>query len=126
MEEDMASRSHPYADAPSAPLKASEVLERAAALIEPEGAWTQRAYARNALGKVVSSDDADAVCWCAFGAVNRVRRPHHVAPSGFLDDLFERANGSAFEKLNDTRGRTQAEVIAALRKAAELARSEGQ
>ena len=119
--------------APSAPtsgspetLLPSVVLDRAADLIEPEGRWTND-------GDYWNGDDGNPECFCALGAIWFV-----CDPPGFVGDV---ENGPAarmlarslglpgtlhIAKWNDHLGRTQAEVVAALRKAAELARSEGQ
>lgn len=104
----------------AANLKPSYVLERAAALIEPEGAWTQGAYGRDVLGAPCGGRSDKAVCRCAAGAILNVG-PHCYD----AEDFHRRVTGQGYEAFNDAPGRTQAEVVAALRQAAELARSEG-
>jgi hypothetical protein len=69
----LASNGHSDAE-PSAAIKPSDVLERAAALIEPPGAWTQGEYARNECGSPRAWDDPDAACFCARGAIYRASR----------------------------------------------------
>lgn len=110
------------------PLKPSEVLAKAADLIEPEGAWTQRDAVLNATGSPCSYEDAE--CFCLFGAV-RVA----AGLGEFSDPTFDGAwwflersvaHGRGPIDWNDAPDRTQAEVVAALRKASELARAEGQ
>lgn len=96
-------------------MKASEVLEKAADLIEPEGAWTQKAMRRGG-GR------------CVIGAVASLC-PRELN----WDDVmapFRQVVGltrpfSDVVRWNDTPERTQAEVVQALRDAAALARQEG-
>lgn len=105
-------------------LKPSEILAKAADLIEPEGAWTQGALARTANDNVIGPLCDPAVCWCANGSLLR---------SGASDFVFQTAEyrfmqaatgvGEGFiSDWNDAPDRTQAEVVAALRRAADLAR----
>lgn len=104
-------------------MKPSEVLAKAADLIEPEGRWTQSAAARDSQGTWVTSRDPRAVCWCAIGALNRAGDDLVLSSvaAGFVRDLI----GDAVGSWNDTKGRTQAEVVKALRDASELAKAEG-
>jgi hypothetical protein len=95
----------------------SEVLSRAADLIEPEGAWTQGSYGRTADGSSVYYDDPNAVCFCLRGALRR------VDPTGSWMEYA--ANHRLSAAWNDAFGRTQAEVVSALRQASQLAKSEG-
>ena len=108
-------------------LKPSEVLAKAADLIEPEGAWTQNAYARGKSGRPVDPENKRyAVCWCAVGAISRIAAAGS-APWWTARRPLERVIGqSCLPDWNDTPGRTQAEVVAAFRAAAELAKAEGQ
>lgn len=48
-----------------------EVFLAARKLLEPEGAWTQGTYARNAAGGHVTCWDPTAVCWCLEGAIRK-------------------------------------------------------
>lgn len=105
-----------------APLTVSEVLSRAADLIEPEGCWTRGAFARVAPGaSSVPAHFAAAACWCLMGAVI------HEAPAtgGIQKRAYEYISSVLgkrhIDEWNDAPDRTQAEVVAALRKAAELA-----
>lgn len=50
-------------------LTVAEVLEGAADLVEPEGAWTTDVEARDLFGEEVEVGSADAVCFCAGGAI---------------------------------------------------------
>lgn len=104
-------------------LKPSEVLSQAADLIEPEGRWTQRSVARDAAGNVVHSLQDAAVCWCLVGAVQRVSSRQAVGDEAL--DYVARLRGGTWS-YNDAPGRTQAEVVQALRDASKLAAEGGQ
>jgi len=103
----------------------AEILNRAADLLEKPGAWTQGAYARDALGVGVQSVfemPADAGCFCIAGAVARAGGPERMwgALIPVIDLLgLERADEAV--QWNDDPRRTQAEVVAALREAARKA-----
>jgi hypothetical protein len=121
----------------------SEILDAAADLLEPEGAWTQEAFSRNADGSCDFSEDGDddpivaaaPVCWCALGAITAVTGEDPLSYSTFsvlggaassrarqfLNDFLDRT----VEDWNDDPSRTQAEVVAKLREAAEKAREQG-
>jgi hypothetical protein len=107
----------------------ADILDRAADLIEPEGAWTQESYARDENGSgIADGRHANAVCWCGVGALEK-------AGGDLVGDALAKAiravlpkDCESFVVFNDTLGRTQAEVVAKLREAATLARttSEGE
>lgn len=119
-------------------LSIADVLERAADLIEPEGAWTTRAYARTARGHEIGPEYPGATCFCAMGAIRRAAHNDHVLTHGALRlvgtglppgrDFYAHTGGSAYAaavaQWNDAPGRTQTEVVQALRKTASLAREE--
>lgn len=120
-------------DKPAASV--ADILDRAADLIEPEGAWTQGALARDEAGlEALDPEDPDACCWCVAGAIQ------HVAGGGWPDsvfDLYHAARRSVLVAVgmdendriaiwNDARHRTQAEVVAALRQAAAAERALGE
>lgn len=113
-------------------LTVSQVLDRAADLIEPEGKWTQGgSYALSALGNSIDSIDPEAACFCAMGAVYRSAGVSTWHKTGALE-LVDKARkhlatmlGVAMASWNDAPERTQPEVVAALRKAAALAREQG-
>jgi hypothetical protein len=111
----------------SAGLEVADVLERAAALIEPEGAWLQERYSNG-------SDILDggglglfnASCWCAEGAIAKVLGVFGPSAESWADrfvaPLYDwDSGGLAF--FNDAPERTQAEVVAKLREAAALSRA---
>ncbi|TKD50193.1 DUF6197 family protein [Sphingomonas baiyangensis] len=105
----------------SAPQTVADVLEAAAKLIEPEGAWTQGSLARDENGRMVLPRDADACCWCASGAIMHYGGD---APNDAWSN-FSATIGGVIPHWNDHQGRTQAEVVAKLREAAALAREQG-
>lgn len=115
-------------------LKPSEVLAKAADLIEPEGAWTTRLFARDALGRSAGVFGPKAVCWCARGAMSKIADDYPLLAR--TQDFFARflgepeaptvADHAAIAIWNDAPERTQAEVVAALRKASVLAAEAGQ
>lgn len=111
----------------SAPLP-SQVLDAAADLIEPEGAWTQGAYGRDGYGVGLDERElSEAKCFCVSGAIIRVGDGNELWRACLRN--FEAAVGDGFRSFiqwNDAPERTQAEVVSALRKAADIARSEGQ
>lgn len=105
-------------------LGVAEVLDRAADLIEPVGAWTQHVFARNAAGKPtgLSAFSGPPVCYCALGATSYAAGDNSAADSA-ADALLRDIVGGDIDEWNDAPGRTQAEVVAALRSAAEAARA---
>jgi len=107
----------------------ADILAAAAALIEPEGRWTQGAASKSKTG--LPDDDnrirRDAVCWCAWGAILKasgetriVGASERAKAAGLHVDLLV---GTDVTVWNDRPERTQAEVVAALRAAAEKART---
>lgn len=118
-------------DTPMGGASVSEVLAAAADLLEKPGAWTQfdnpdeypdGETARDASGNSVPGDDPTAVCFCVFGAIER------ICPSPLVgreaDRLLAASLGmstGAIVDWNDAPERTQAEVVTALRQAARQA-----
>lgn len=110
-------------------LTPSRVLDAAADLIEPEGAWTRKVYARRTPGSPTSevARSALATCFCMVGAVAHVAdmeiadvEAENFKPLTFLSAIL---HPHAITVWNDSH--TQAEAVAALRQAAALARKEG-
>lgn len=98
-------------------LPLAEVFERAADLIEPEGAWCQNYFAKDAFGTDVSSTDERGVCWCVEGAIIHVAgRDNAECALGTLSVFLQTG---AILVWNDATERTQAEVVATLRALAE-------
>ena len=110
----------------AAVMDTAEVLNRAADLIEPQGAWTQGTSCRDEHGNDLDDlDDGEvdhlAVCFCASEAIYRVSGLYYVkCPAHqFMSSLV----GGHIPNWNDAPERTQAEVVAKLREAARLAES---
>jgi len=108
-------------------LSVSEILDRAAAVIEPEGAWTQGVYAKDAKGHTTSpvSRINPPVCFCMLGAVMRAAGTSRddSRPLKFLE--LHGGYAGRHWAWNDSVHRTQPEVVAKLREAASLAREKG-
>ena len=106
----------------TAPQTVADVLDAAATRIEQPGAWTQDAYAKRADGSTTTTTADDAVCWCAVGAIGSVAgglgEPIVALATDFLCEALE----TSIADFNDAPGRTQSEVVAALRAAATSAR----
>lgn len=102
------------------PLSVADVLDRAADLLTPEGAWTQCAEARDAAGSTVEASDPAATCWCLDGAYSFVGGEWN--DRGW--DLLRKVVRTGPISWNDDPRRKQAQVVSALRKAAALARTE--
>lgn len=105
----------------SAPKHTAAVLSEAADLLSRPGAWTQESWFRTKTGKATHRP-GNATCMCAEGALAIAARVH---PS----DVYKHPAACALARLipstftdipdwNDAPGRTQAEVVAALREAA--------
>lgn len=101
------------------------VLEKAADLIEPEGAWTQGASFRDKLGAMVEGDNPNKASQCLVGAVSVVCGFHYDAAAEVFAFLELRLGEDAAD-WNDAPERTQAEVVAKLREAAAAARKASQ
>ena len=99
----------------------ADILDKAADLIEPEGAWTTDAEARNADGDEGEYDMEDAVCFCAGGAIWRCS-PSLAAASLAGNYLAEMVG--EVPAWNDDSRRTQPEVVAKLREVAAKAREQ--
>ena len=95
-------------------------LSRVAARLER--GWTQKEYARTRTGRRAKFDSRLAVCWCIDGALLAERLTAHAevrrAARAALWKVLYPNNILTF---NDTPGRTQAEVVAVVRRAAERA-----
>lgn len=102
----------------------AEVLNLAADLIEPEGAWTQGEYARGASGRRVTTLRA-AKCFCIIGAIDAAQGHNPGTESSInivavVRRTLELDHASDVADWNDDPSRTQAEVVTALRQAAAL------
>ena len=104
----------------------ADVLNKAADLLEPEGAWTQGVYGRSSSGAVTTQAGVKkAACRCMIGALFAASDERSI---------YDLEHSAAYQVLvshlsvedeptdwNDAPGRTQAEVVAALRQAAKQA-----
>jgi hypothetical protein len=105
-------------------MKPSEILEKAADLIEPEGCWTQGAFARDLGGDNTTAQDINAACWCAIGAVIRVTEGRPFLGATALRFLASTLENACIPEWNDDLRRTQSEVVSAFRKSASLAKEQ--
>lgn len=103
-------------------MKTSELLTCAADLLEKPGAWCQGAMARDVRGESVSPTDPDAVCFCLVGAIRKCENnitlseylvKEYIKPAVHQHWKYQMATG-----FNDSRKRTQQQVVGILRKAA--------
>jgi len=116
------------------PLSVAEVLERAADLIEPEGAWASGTKTLEADGseQLDYYKEAQAASWTIVSAISVAakRYPGRYNPEGARActaalRFFQRVTGQHPYDFNIAPERTQAEVVAKLREAAALAREQG-
>ena len=107
-----------------------ELLIAARDLIASPGAWTQGTYARNALGESTPLQGADAVCWCASGAVLKVLEDESWDDSSgslwdiglrLMQDVIETQSMMTVPTWNDEESRTHGEVLAMFDSAIEAA-----
>jgi hypothetical protein len=105
-------------------MKVSEILSKAADLIEPEGAWLQAYSAKNADGEPVSSSDARACKFCIYGAMARICDRDADARQRARDFIHPVIGTELISIWNDAPERTQAEVVSALREASTLAKEQ--
>ena len=111
-------------------MSVSEILNRAADLIEKPGAWTKGELARvSPRGEAVATADDRARCWCIEGALKRTAE-FAGASRCLTEEAYQavrRVVGTDFiYEWNDKRGRKQSEVVAALRQAARKASDQSQ
>lgn len=111
----------------------ADILTAAADLIDKPGAWTQEEYARDSERHGIGwlpRLRADGVCFCTVGAI-AASTPTTVRHWGDIEDgpaaqaLADHLgiHRDAIPDWNDAPERTQAEVVAALRAAADKART---
>lgn len=108
-------------------MKASDVLAKAADLIEPEGRWTQGYRAQTSEGRITEPGTSEAHCWCIVGAIQEVEEsgghsPYSRPALRFVDCVV----GHEPALWNDDPSRTQSEVVTALRSASKLAEERGE
>jgi hypothetical protein len=109
-------------------MKASEVLRAVAEILEPADAWGQGGFWRDADGTVCWVKPESIKCRCLAGGIAEASGLSRFGDDSHFDALnfVERVIGCASVPIwNDDPARTQPQVVAALRKAADLAESEG-
>lgn len=101
---------------------AADILRAARGLLADPDRWTTKAYARAKDGRLARPEGAEAVCWCAFGALAKVGSNEWSHPGG----LLRRSARALFNDLptgvNDQRG--HADVLAMYDRAIELAEAQ--
>lgn len=100
-------------------MTAAEMLNAAADLCER--GWTQKASAINDQGDRVDPWDNEATAWCALGALCVAGGAERAEWEQALKSVVD-VTGYLLTYWNDQPGRTQEEVVAALRAAAERAK----
>lgn len=93
-------------------MKVSEILSKAADLIEPEGKWTKMFY---------ETHDGR---FCAYGAIDYVCHSEYQSVRRAAERLRDVIGSTHIAPWNDAPERTQAEVVAALRQASTLAKEQ--
>jgi hypothetical protein len=126
-------------------LTTAQVLHAAADLLEPDGAWTQEGYARNADGDELEPTgrghwspgqlhtyDDKPVCFCSLGAIAEVAGiaegdfDQHPAVQAVAAEVLTRGHADGMRsalvaRWNDDRLRTKRDVVEAFRAAADKA-----
>ena len=103
-------------------MTTTKILNAAADLLDRPGAWCQEAYARDADGYSTHPLADKAVSWCPIGAITRVAeesdvQDYHEAQARLTTTVQRRHQN--ISHWNDDPNRTQSEVVAMLRRAAE-------
>ena len=83
--------------------------KKAHELLSDPSKWTRGTYARNASGQRCPPKSAEAVCFCAVGAIDRVYSAHSNAENR-LDEAVRELGYDSIVYWNDTPKRTFAEV----------------
>lgn len=88
------------------------IPDRAWKLLEPEGAWTQGASARDSGRRVVIFSSERACQWCALGAIGATYKGYQILD---IERRLRSELAGSIAVWNDTPERTQAEVVALLK-----------
>jgi hypothetical protein len=118
----------------TADLSEAEVLERAAALIARPNGWTKGAFSRDMFGTADAGNGrwaSDPTCFCLRGALiaaagmpmDAVEYMTKFPGEGFLEDAL---GGRGVIGWNDFDCTSQAEAVAALQRAAAMAKASGE
>lgn len=84
------------------------------ALLTPKGAWCQGSAAKNNSGATVASISDEAVCFCLFGALTRVRHnggDYSNDVTTIVRDELMRQGYISFSQFNDRTATTQRDVL---------------
>jgi len=92
----------------------SDIFDRAADVIEPDGAWIQGRAAAGADIETIEPRDPRACRWCVLGAILKVMGRKEAGFDAAVITMARHVRGKVHQ-WNDTEGRTQAEVVATLR-----------
>ncbi len=104
--------------------KPSEILRAIGERIREPSRWTTAADARDLNGTNVDPLEANAVCWCWYGALCIEARRSASGRDGAIRYMRLAADVRAIDEFNDTH--THAEVLAANARAIELAEENGE
>ncbi len=102
-------------------MNVADILNAAADLIEPDGAWIQNHSATTAQGRLCLPAEAQAARWCASGAISRAAPDWEAQEASIA--FVNRMLRAKVWNWNDRPRRKQAEVVAKLREAAAKARA---
>lgn len=88
-----------------------ETLKAARDLISDPSCWTQGDFARNTDGQSVDPNNKEAMCFCAFGAIQRItENPLMSDADRLLESICNERFSLSVGDFNDTH--THAEVLA--------------
>jgi len=108
---------------PDLPLSVAEYLDEVAAFLAVPNQWTQHSMARDQHNFHVPIDSQEATCWCLAGALTKNGLNRSEPSIAIAYEAVTRVlNGRPIVQFNDTKGRTQDEVVAKVRKAADRVR----
>jgi hypothetical protein len=99
-------------------MSIADILNRAADRLSKEGAWVQHTLAKDTDGTQVPPDYATACQWCSKGAISAEAQYAHQQYRAEI--TLRKVIDAPITVWNDHPTRTQAEVVAAFRKAAAL------
>lgn len=109
-------------------MKPSETLAKARELLEDPSRWTRHYYARNKYGDP-SSDIQRGTCWCAIGALLKVRGVNSlIEVYGLQKDVnyLDQAARCRVSVFNDDPDTTHTDILRLFDKAIELAKENGE
>lgn len=95
------------------------LLQRARAVLTPDGAWTQGWFAKDKEGKTVTSDSKYATCFCAIGALERVCESDELYTAAHALRPFLPPEASGVPGYNDRPTTTQQDILALFDRAIE-------